>query len=55
MTSTSVATVELADNNDAQRVGKFMCVVPPKVRTTRAMPENLFSVNFRPRLIVRSR
>ena len=55
MTSTSVATVELADNNDAQRVGKFMCVVPPKVRTTRAMPENLFSVNFRPSLIVRSR
>ena len=37
MTSTSVATVELVDNNDAQRVGKFMCVVPPKVRTTRAM------------------
>lgn len=40
MTSTSVATVELEDNNDAQRVGKFMCVVPPKVRSTRAI-ENL--------------
>jgi len=41
MTSTSVATVELEDSNDAQRVGKFMCVVPPKVRSTRAIPENL--------------
>ena len=40
MTSTSVATVELEDNIDAQRVGKFMCVVPPKVRSTRAI-ENL--------------
>ena len=40
MTSTSVATVELEDNIDAQRVGKFMCVVPPKVRSSRAI-ENL--------------
>lgn len=33
--ATSVATVHMEDTNDAQRVGKFMCVVPPKVSKAR--------------------
>jgi hypothetical protein len=32
MTSPSVTTADTEDSIDAARVGKFMCVVPPKVR-----------------------
>jgi hypothetical protein len=52
--ATSVATVELGDNNDAQRVGKFMCVVPPKVRSTACArtKTSLTELNFGRVLIV---